>query len=122
MRASLAAKYCKGTQPMRLNEFTNAAEQLSLLRVIFDNTWSAIEQEAQQQARAAAEKAASKPKRGRISKVPAVKPSAVPPVRQALPAPVAKPLAPVNKAPVTTPAQKAAALKQQANKMLPFNP
>ena len=63
---------------MRLYEFTNAQEQLALLRVIVDNTWQAIEHEAQQQARAAAQKAASKPKDGRSAtgKMPSVKPAA----------------------------------------------
>ena len=34
---------------MRLYEFTNAEEQLGLLRVIIDNTWTAISQQAKQQ-------------------------------------------------------------------------
>jgi hypothetical protein len=34
---------------MRLYEFTNAEEQLGLLRIIIDNTWTAIAQQAKQQ-------------------------------------------------------------------------
>lgn len=78
---------------MRLFEFTNAQEQLALLRVIIDNTWQAIEQQAAQQARAAAERAAAKPVRKPastsvkplpVTKLPAAKPkvdkSAVKPI------------------------------------------
>ena len=39
---------------MRLNEFANAQAQLDLLRIIIDNTWSAIAQQAEQQKRAQA--------------------------------------------------------------------
>ena len=52
---------------MRLKEFTNAEEQLALLRIIIDNTWSAVEQQAReqaaQQAQAAAKRSDVKPKR-----------------------------------------------------------
>jgi hypothetical protein len=51
---------------MRLYEFTNAEEQLKLLQLIFDNTFSTIRQQAEQQARVKAEKsrvAKLKPKR-----------------------------------------------------------
>jgi hypothetical protein len=34
---------------MRIYEFTNAEEQLGLLRLIIDNTWSAIQTQANQQ-------------------------------------------------------------------------
>jgi len=34
---------------MRINEFTNAKEQLALLRLIVDNTWTAIAQQAKAQ-------------------------------------------------------------------------
>lgn len=34
---------------MRINEFTDAKEQLALLRLIVDNTWSAIAQQAKAQ-------------------------------------------------------------------------
>ena len=41
---------------MRLYEFTNAQEQLGLLRVIIDNTWTAIAQQAKQQKDAEAQR------------------------------------------------------------------
>ena len=43
---------------MRLYEFTNAEEQLGLLRVIIDNTWTAIAQQAKQQKAAEAQRKA----------------------------------------------------------------
>jgi hypothetical protein len=43
---------------MRLNEFADAKAQLDLLRIIIDNTWSAIAQQAEQQNRAEAERKA----------------------------------------------------------------
>ena len=103
---------------MRLYEFTNAQEQLALLRVIVDNTWQAIEHEAQQQARAAAQKAASKPKDGRSAtgKMPSVKPAAAAVKR----APAAQPVAPAaaKRTPTTavTAASNIAAPLQQASK------
>ena len=39
---------------MRFNEFANAQAQLDLLRIIIDNTWSAIAQQAEEQKRAQA--------------------------------------------------------------------
>ena len=38
---------------MRLYEFTNAEEQLKLLEIIFDTTFSVIRQQAEQQAQQA---------------------------------------------------------------------
>ena len=55
---------------MRLDEFTNAEEQLALWKLVSDNVWTAINTQAQQQARARAEKQARaklKPKRTRAS-------------------------------------------------------
>jgi hypothetical protein len=43
---------------MRLYEFTNAEEQLGLLRIIIDNTWTAIAQQAKQQRDAEAQRKA----------------------------------------------------------------
>ena len=51
---------------MRLYEFANAEEQLGLLRIIIDNTWSAVAQQAAQKKQADAEKKAKeklKPRR-----------------------------------------------------------
>ena len=47
---------------MRINEIANAQEQLELLRLIIDNTWSAVKQQADMQARQPASKPVSKPK------------------------------------------------------------
>lgn len=64
---------------MRLYEFTNAEEQLALLRIIFDNTFASINQQAQQQAKAKAEKnRLSKLKPKRIS---SYKPKALPTIK-----------------------------------------
>ena len=60
---------------MRLYEFTNAEEQLKLLQLIFDNTFSTIRQQADQQARMKAEQsrvAKLKPKRSTKS-LPSIK-------------------------------------------------
>lgn len=60
---------------MRLFEFANAKEQLGLLRIIIDNTWAAIAQQAAEQQRAEAEREAQKKlrpsdkKRGKGGKV-----------------------------------------------------
>jgi len=45
---------------MRLQEFANAEAQLGLWKLISDNTWAAVNQQAQQEARAQAEKAAAR--------------------------------------------------------------
>lgn len=48
---------------MRIDEIANAQEQLELLRLIIDNTWGAIKQQADSQARQQATKPrTSKPK------------------------------------------------------------
>jgi len=55
---------------MRVNEFTNAEEQLALWKLVSDNVWNAIRTQAEQQARARAEKQARdklKPKRTKTS-------------------------------------------------------
>lgn len=45
---------------MRLQEFANAQAQLGLWKLISDNTWAAVNQQAQKEARAQAEKAAAR--------------------------------------------------------------
>jgi hypothetical protein len=61
---------------MRINEFANAEEQLALWKLISDNVWTAVRTQAEQQARANAEKAqqakAKKPtsKRSKSVKAP----------------------------------------------------
>ena len=47
---------------MRLSEFASADEQLGLLRIIIDNTWTAIKQQADAQARATTSQKPQKPK------------------------------------------------------------
>ena len=53
---------------MRLYEIANAEEQLGLLRLVFDNTWAAIAQQAEQQKRAAAARKLNKPVVPRVRK------------------------------------------------------
>lgn len=78
---------------MKILEIASAEEQLALVRVIFDNTWKALEQQAEQQRRSQA-KAKPKPKpkprttqRAKASTrpTPAFKPVPLPP------APTSKP-------------------------------
>ncbi|MCX7235361.1 MAG: hypothetical protein NTY26_18600 [Burkholderiales bacterium] len=106
---------------MRLYEFTNAQEQLALLRVIVDNTWQAIEHEAQQQARAAAQRAAHKPKAGRSAagKMHSVKPAAAAVKRSPAAQPVAPAAAKRTPTPAVTAASNMAAPLQQANRQQP---
>jgi hypothetical protein len=64
---------------MRLYEFTNAEEQLKLLQLIFDTTFSTIRQQAEQQAREKAEQsrlAKLKPKRKS-----SIKPKSIPSIK-----------------------------------------
>ena len=89
---------------MRLIEFTSAADQLALWKLISDTVWSSINTQAQQQARVAAQqKRITKPKKKLASKVkipraPAAKPLPQPkplypakaPAAKAVPAPQAK--------------------------------
>lgn len=72
---------------MRLREFTNAEEQLELLRVIIDNTWAAIAKQAAEQRKAEQERriAAAKVPRSRRGGSASVTP---------IPAPVPAPSAP----------------------------
>ncbi len=68
---------------MKIKEITNTQDQLDLLRIIIDNTWSAIRQEAEVEARQQAAKAVkAKPKPAMVPK----KPPYVPP-----PKPLPKP-------------------------------
>ena len=79
---------------MKINEFASAADTLALWRVISDNTWAAIAQQAEAEAkqkaeRAAARKSASKRGSGR-STAKTVPPKRLPPPLQHVSAPVAK--------------------------------
>ena len=64
---------------MKIKEVTNPEEQLGLLRVIIDNTWSAIKQQADTQARQRAAKAVkTKPKVVKAPKKPPYAPQPKP--------------------------------------------
>ena len=64
---------------MKIKEITNAQDQLSLLRVIIDNTWSAIKQQADTEARQRASKAVNtKPKVVKAPKKPPYAPQPKP--------------------------------------------
>lgn len=88
---------------MKINEITNASDILALWKLISDNTWMAVQQQADQQARERAEQAAkSKSTKGKkragvrrsapivvpkpmsppVPAVPQVKPADVAPVQQ----------------------------------------
>jgi hypothetical protein len=64
---------------MKIKEVTNAQDQLDLLRVIIDNTWSAIKQQADTEARQRAAKAVkTKPKVVKAPKKPPYAPQPKP--------------------------------------------
>ena len=102
---------------MKINEFASAQDTLALWRVISDNTWAAVAQQAEAEAkqkaeRAAARKAASK----RGSGTSTAKPT--PPKR--LPPPLQHVSAPVPKADEkTSPANKPQTHKAQAHNAQP---
>lgn len=87
---------------MRIKEITNAEDQLNLLRVIFNNTWGAIEQEANMQAKQKAAHA-NKPKPKGV-KAPKRAPYA--PAPKPLPKPVIQQLTPPQKQPVVSPVKQ----------------
>jgi hypothetical protein len=79
---------------MRINEFASAADAMTLWKMISDNTWVAIAQQAEAEAkqkaeRAAARKSASKRGTGKSAAKP-VPPKRLPPPLQHVSAPVAK--------------------------------
>jgi len=64
---------------MKIKEVTNAQDQLDLLRVIIDNTWSAIKQQADAEARQRAAKAVkTKPQAVKAPKKPPYAPQPKP--------------------------------------------
>ena len=69
---------------MRMNEIASAEDQLGLLRLIIDNTWTAIKQQADAEAR----QKASQPKPVKVKTVPKVKPAPM----AAPPKPLPKPM------------------------------
>lgn len=76
---------------MRMYEIANAEDQLGLLRVIMNNTWSAISQQAsartKQKAAQASKPKAKAPKAPKMPKAKAVSLS-----QRAMPTPVARPI------------------------------
>jgi hypothetical protein len=82
---------------MKINEITNATDILALWKLISDNTWAAVQQQADQQAHDRAEQAAKSikgKKRGGVRRsapraAPKPMPPAVPVMPQAKPADVA---------------------------------
>jgi len=56
---------------MRMNEIASAEEQLGLLRIIIDNTWQAIKQQADAEAR----QKATQPKPIKVKSLPKAKPA-----------------------------------------------
>ena len=77
---------------MKMFEVTNAQDKLDLLRLIIDNTWTAIRQEAEAEAKRNAVKKIPKPKAARI---PAPKaPALAKPISNTVPKPLtqAKPI------------------------------
>jgi hypothetical protein len=74
---------------MKIKEVTNPEEQLGLLRVIIDNTWSAIKQQADTQARHQAAQPTAKPK-AKSPKAPKPAPYAAMPKQLPKPKPLYK--------------------------------
>jgi len=83
---------------MKINEITNATDILALWKLISDNTWLAVQQQAEKQTRDRAEQAAKSTKGKKRAGVrrssapralPKPKPPAVPAVPQAKPAVIA---------------------------------
>ena len=79
---------------MKINEFASASDALAMWKVISDNTWAAIAQQAEaeqraQAERAAARKSASKRGSGKSTAKP-MPPKRLPPPLQHVSAPVAK--------------------------------
>ena len=73
---------------MKVKEVTNPEEQLALLRVIIDNTWGAIKQQADTYAKQKAEQPVTKPKKRGANPKPipyAAKPPPLPKPRAAYP-------------------------------------
>ena len=102
---------------MRLTEFASAADTLALWRVISDNTWAAVAQQAEAEAKQKAERAAA---RKSTSKRGAGKSTAKPAPPKRLPPPLQHVSAPVPKADEkTSPANKPQTDKAQAHNAQP---
>ena len=93
---------------MRMDEIASAEEQLGLLRLIIDNTWTAIKQQADAEAR----QKTSQPKPVKVKTVPKVKPAPMAAPPKPLPKP--KPIQPV----AVTPEQQHELLVKQLHKKI----
>jgi outer membrane biosynthesis protein TonB len=90
---------------MKIKEITNPEEQLGLLRVIIDNTWSAIKQQADTQARHQAAQPTAKPK-AKTPKAPKPAPYAAVPKQLPKPKPLYKTNTQTKAQPMATQAHK----------------
>ena len=93
---------------MRMDEIASAEEQLGLLRLIIDNTWTAIKQQADAEAR----QKTSQPKPVKVKTVPKVKPAPMAAPPKPLPKP--KPIQPV----AVTPEQQHELLAKHLHKKI----
>jgi len=109
---------CEDDKNMKINEFASAEDTLALWRLISDNTWAAVAQQAEAEAKQKAERAAackSSSKRGAGGGT--AKPA--PPKR--LPPPLQHVTAPVSKADEKTSANKPQADNAQAHNAQSLN-
>lgn len=75
---------------MKINEFASAADTLALWRVISDNTWAAVAQQAEAEAKQKAERAAARKSASKRGSSKSKPPKRLPPPLQHVSAPVAK--------------------------------
>jgi outer membrane biosynthesis protein TonB len=103
---------------MKIKEVTNPEEQLGLLRVIIDNTWSAIKQQADTQAKQRATQPTPKPK-AKAPKMPKPAPYAAMPKPLPKPKPLYKTKTQTKAQPVATQAHKFAHKQAPSNNGAP---
>jgi hypothetical protein len=103
---------------MKIKEVTNPEEQLGLLRVIIDNTWSAIKQHADTQARQKAAQSIPKSK-AKSPKAPKPAPYAAMPKPLPKPRPLYKTNAKTKAQPMATQAQKLSHIQAPSNNGTP---
>ena len=96
---------------MRMNEIASAEDQLGLLRLIIDNTWTAIKQQADAEAR----QKATQPKPIKAKSVPKAKPAPMAAPPKPLPKP--KPIQPISVKPQPQHELLAKQLHQQIAKL-----
>ena len=107
---------------MKINEFASAEDTLTLWKMISDNTWAAVAQQAEAEAKQKAERAAARmstSKRGTgKSTAKPVPPKRLPPPLQHVSAPVAK----NSKSTVAASTATGANVKQQSTPQSPSQP